>query len=52
MACASDRAEAEGAEGVQRKKKGGKRIQGPVCKTQKLQGPCGNLIFPTDLGVV
>jgi hypothetical protein len=40
-----------GSRGGAEEEEGRERIQGPVCKTQKLHGPCGNLIFPTDLEV-
>jgi hypothetical protein len=33
------------------KKKRGEGVQGPVCKTQELQGLFGNLIFPTDIEI-
>jgi hypothetical protein len=43
------RSRAEQVLGEEEERGGG--VQGPVCKTQELQGLFGNLIFPTDLGV-
>jgi hypothetical protein len=39
-------AEEQRAEGVQRKKKRGRRSGGPVCENQKLQGPTVMKDFP------
>jgi hypothetical protein len=39
MACAGDRAEAEGAEGVQRKKKGGKGSRDTFAKLKNYRDP-------------
>jgi hypothetical protein len=50
MACAGDRGEAEGAEGVQRKKKG-KRNQGLIWKTLKVQGSLSKLKILTILKI-
>jgi hypothetical protein len=47
----SRRAEKQGTEGVQRKKKRGRRFGGLFCENQKLQGPHRKEEFPADLGV-
>jgi hypothetical protein len=47
----SRRAEEQGAEGVQRKKKRGRRSGGLFRENQKLQGLHRKEGFPTDLGV-
>jgi hypothetical protein len=49
--CAGGRRGSRGAEGVQRKKKRGRRSGGPVCENQKLQGPHRKERFPADLEV-
>jgi hypothetical protein len=46
-----DDGDLQGTEGVQRKKKGGRRSGGLFCENQKLQGPHRKEEFPTDLGV-
>jgi hypothetical protein len=46
MACAGDRAEAEGAEGVQRKKKGGKGSRDPFAKLKNYRDPVVIYFFP------